>query len=435
MRTTRTAFGSLAFAASLGLFDADRAYASPQDIFGFGIRSQGMGLTGASYSTGYEAVFTNPAGIADTPGRQLSLGFSGNVFMLEVDGERTKEPDSRGILIGLGLPLPFGGPLEDVLSVAAGFFTPTNTVMQAEAPYPERRQWLVLSRSQVVCVQFALGIDLGRWAEGLSLGVGISGSANTKGEILAGIDAANQFVSRTETQLTTAFAPVAGIRYARGRFAAGITYHAEIESRINMNVVVTDLPVAIPQLTLYALAQYDPHAVMAEFSMLAREDLRVVAALYYRRWSVYEGRLSKTSAGSNEPPPPEFHDTVSPRVGIEWTNAIDRTSYAVRGGYAYEPTPAPPARYDEQRDSFGQPIPGTMTPVRYLDSDRHILTAGFGLEHRLDDTDGMRFSVDVQANLHVLPERTHRIPDVGQPENMVSRGFIPGAGLILGATW
>lgn len=202
-----------------------------------------------------------------------------------------------------------------------------------------------------------------------------------------------------------------------------------------MNVVVSDLPVTIPRLSLFALAQYDPHAIMAEASYLPTDDLRLVASAYYRRWSAYQGRLSKTSEGSNTPARPEFRDTISPRVAVEWNHAMGRTGVAVRGGYAFEPTPSPPARNEAVIDAAGNPIMGTSTPVRYVDSHRHVLSAGFGLSHRLSGEDAMSFQVDLFTSLHVVQERTHDIPSETGTAPMVSRGLIPGAGLVVGATW
>lgn len=417
-------------------WDPSLAGASPQDLFGYGPRTQGMGMTGPSYVSGYEATYSNPAGLADTPQRTVTLGFSANDFILSVDGQRQNLPTSRGLVIGLALPLPFGGPLRNVLTLGAGFFTPTNAVMQAEAPYVERVQWPVLARSQVVAIQLGLSANLDRWVPGLRLGFGISGSANTIGNIKVALDAANQFVSRTETQLTSHFAPIIGVRYQRPRYSLALVWRAEVASRIKMDILVTDLPVQLPPLTIYALAQYDPNSFVAEGSFLPTENLRVVVGATYRRWSQYPGPLSSSSEGSNVPPRPDFHDTLSPRVGVEWLHDIDRTQIAVRGGYAFEPTPARWASERLALNNIGQPLgDGSTIPVRYIDSHRHALAAGFGLEHALAGEDAMRFRVDLAATLQVVTARTHAIAQEGRVDPMDSRGLIPGMSVTAGAAW
>jgi long-subunit fatty acid transport protein len=395
-----------------------------------------MAMSGASYADGYEATYSNPAGLADTRQRSIGLGYTANDFRLTVDGDDSDLPSSTGLIIGLALPLPFGGPLRNVLTLGAGFFTPTNAVMQAEAPYVERVQWPVLTRSQVVAIQLGLSVNFNRWVPGLSFGLGISGSANTIGRINVALDAANQFVSRTETQLTSHFAPIIGVRYQRPRFSLALVWHAEVASNIKMDIVVTDLPVQLPQLSIYALAQFDPHSIVAEGSYTPTEHLRIVAGATYRRWSTYPGPLSKSSDGSNTPPPPGFHDTVSPRVAAEWTHPIDRTTVAVRGGYAFEQSPARWASLRTALNNVGEPRgDGSMIPVRYLDSHRHALSVGFGVEHRLAGENAMRFRLDVAGMLQVVSARTHALSQEGRTDPMDSRGLIPGVSLAAGASW
>lgn len=435
-RPHRRRLAATALLTALLGFGGPTAQASPQDLFGYGSRSQAMGTTGASTAVGYEASYNNPAGLAGTDRRQIALGFAANDFHLRVDGVASDLTTSRGIVIGVALPLPFGGPLRDVLTVGAGFFTPTNTVMSTESPFPERVQWPVLSRSQVVALHIALGANLNRWVPGLSLGFGISGSANTMGRIHVELDPANQFISRTETQLTSRFAPIVGLRYARERFGAGLVYHAKVESRIRMNIEVTDLPIQLPLLTIYSLAQYDPHSVVAEGYYAPTDHLKLVAGLAWRHWSEYQGPLSQSSAGSNVPPHPEFHDTVTPRVGAEWTTDLDRATVAFRGGYAFEPTPAPKAHDHLALDATGVPIDGTTTiPVRYLDSNRHLLASGFGMEYRPADPEAMHFRLDIAATVQVVTARRHDIAQAGRTDRMDSRGLIPGASITLGAEW
>lgn len=433
---SRSVLGTLVLGAVLGV--SASVSASPQDLFGYGARTQGMAMTGASYASGYESVFANPAGLAATERYELTLGFAANDFRLRVNGDPSPQPTSRGLVIGFALPLPFGGPMRDVLTLGAGFFTPTNTVMSVGSPYPERLQWSVLGRSQVVAIQLAAGVSLERWVPGLSLGLGVSGSANMAGSVVVGLDAASQFVSRTETQLTSRFAPIAGVRYQRRRFALGLTYRAELAARIGLDIVVNDLPIALPTLTIHSLAQYDPHTLVAEGSYLPNERLRLVLGLTYRRWSAYEGPLAKSSAGSDQPPRPEFHDTVSPRVAVEWLTDLGRTQAAVRGGYAFEPTPSPPARGVYPLDRNGEPLEGEeKVAVRSLDSNRHVLTAGFGLEVSVDpdDPEAIRFDLDLAASLQVVTARRHSIPEEGETSRMTSRGLIPGASATVGVAW
>ena len=47
----------------LALVLPGRAFASPQDAFGFGARSPGMAQTGVSFADDHEAVYLNPAAL------------------------------------------------------------------------------------------------------------------------------------------------------------------------------------------------------------------------------------------------------------------------------------------------------------------------------------------------------------------------------------
>ena len=77
LRATRRALVLLCACASVTLAAPPPAYATPQDIFGFGARTPGMAMTGASYVDDFEGVFANPAGLAGARRMALVLGLTG----------------------------------------------------------------------------------------------------------------------------------------------------------------------------------------------------------------------------------------------------------------------------------------------------------------------------------------------------------------------
>src|SRR5690606_15583771 len=133
----------------VGLTAPRSAEASPQDLFGYGGRTPALGMTGASYATGYEAVYANPAGLGHTRDRGIFLGAQAHGFALRLDAEPFPLEPSRGVAIGFHLPLPFGGPLEDRLTIGGAFFTPADALLEGQVRFPEVPQWPVLARSQV----------------------------------------------------------------------------------------------------------------------------------------------------------------------------------------------------------------------------------------------------------------------------------------------
>jgi hypothetical protein len=238
---------------------APRARATPQDIFGFGARTPGMAMTGASYVDDFEGVFANPAGLAGARRMALVLGLTAGAYRLRLDGSIMPTDASQGMTIGFQLPLPFTDELENVFVLGAGFFTPTNTVLRNNVLFVETPQWPVVDRAQVVALQMAAGIDLDRWVPGLRIGGGVSAMAQNSGRLIVELDPGGDFASVTEVQLTTTFSPVLGVQYQRDRWALGVTYRGELRTDVALDVQVNDLPVALPELTIDALAHFDPH--------------------------------------------------------------------------------------------------------------------------------------------------------------------------------
>jgi len=189
---------------------AGTAAASPPDLFGFGQRTAGLAMTGTSYETSYEAVFSNPAGLGAGRTRNLTFGFTGGGYQLQVDGIDSPLTPPRGIVIGFALPLPFGDILEDRLVFGGGFYTPAEVLLRGNIRFPQAIQWSVLERAQVVAVMVGLGVDLHGVVDGLQLGFGVNALASVFGELSVRLDETNSFSSVVETQLLTSFAPTAG---------------------------------------------------------------------------------------------------------------------------------------------------------------------------------------------------------------------------------
>ena len=334
MRRLRTIVSLMAVFAS-----SSTAGATPPDVFGYGARTQGLGMTGVAYAHDYEAVFSNPAGLGAQRKMGIALGLQGATFELELDGERFPLDGHQGSTIGFHIPLPFGGILEDTITIGAGFFTPSSTVLRTDIIFPEVPQMAILARTQSVVLQLALGFNLDKLIPGLRFGWGMSGLANIGGRLLVQLDETNQFVSQTETQLLASFNPIFGLQLDAGDFSFGLVWRDKVRSDIDLDIIVENLPVELPVITITAIPQYDPHTVSAEGAWHPGEHWMVALHLTYRRWSQWPGVVGKTTADSNLPPHPNFRDTVSPRLGVEYQATRRRTTAALRLGYAYEMTP------------------------------------------------------------------------------------------------
>lgn len=396
-----------------------------------------MAQTGVSFADDHEAVYLNPAGLGLRSEAGLNLGYAGGGYRLKVNGERFALDPSQGLQIGFYLPLPFGGPLEDVLTVGGAFFTPFDVIMDATALSASDPQFPVVGRTRSVSVMVTAGLSLERWVPGLRFGGGIMALASNAGDITVRLEG-NAFSATTNASLIADFAPLLGALYHRDRFSVGFAYRGAVKSIIEFNVIAIGLPIMTPEITMTATPQWDPHQASLEGSYLPREDIRLVANLTWRHWSAYEGPVGQTSASSNPPPSPGFRDTFSPRLAIEWTPDVTGVELAVRGGLAFEPTPAPRAGNAAQRnyldqqvvDEMGNPV---LTPMRLLDGHRIMLTAGLGARFALGEVLGLRLDGSMQAQ-YSLP-RTHDIPLEGETENLTTKGFVLYGSAAVGVEW
>lgn len=414
-----------------------RAGASPQNVFGFGARSPAMAQTGASYSDDHEAVYQNPAGLGLRSESGIALGYAGGGYRLNVDGARLDLDPSQGLAIGFYLPLPFGGPLEDVLTVGGAFYTPFDVIMDATSLSPSDPQFPVVASTRSVSVMVTAGLSLERWVPGLRLGGGIMALASNAGDITVRLEG-NTFSATTNASLVADFAPLLGVLFHRDRFALGLAYRGNVKSIIEFNVIASGLPIMTPEITMVAAPQWDPHQLSLEGSYLPREDLRLVANLTWKHWSAYEGPIGQTSASSNPPPSPGFRDTLSARLAVEWMPDTTRAEVAVRGGLAFEPTPAPAARLAQQYDYTGQEVLDEMgnpvlTPMRLLDGHRIMVSTGVGGRFALGETLGLRLDGAFQMQ-YSLP-RTHDVPLEGSANDLRTKGFVLYGSVMAGVEW
>jgi long-chain fatty acid transport protein len=424
-RNLAGAFGLVA------LLVAGTSHATPEDLFGYGPSSQAMGMTGAAIGRGFETVYTNPALLSESRDRRISLGFQTADYALHADGDNAPgdiDADSmKGVIIGATLPLGFGGALKDRITLGIGFFTPTDLVVRGRILYPEKPQFSLLAdRSQSVAIQLGAGVDVGY---GVRVGAGFAALAAIAGDVLVATNESGQVGTKVDDQLVATYAPVVGASYdIDDDYRVGATYRAVLDARFAVTIVVKDLgSLEVPPFNIAGVAQYDPRQVQFEAAKV-RGPWRVAAGVTWRDWSEYSGPPEPTVLCSDEnpdcaalrPPDFEFHDTFSPRVGVERVfEPDDGVSLHVRGGYALEPTPAP-----EQ-----------TSEMNFYDNTRHVLTAGYGIH--LEEPYAPIW-LDFFVQYHHLAERTHEKDDSVAPgspgwPSVSTGGRVLVGGLVLGA--
>ena len=373
------------------------AAASPQEVLGFGYRSMGMGNTGAAVGQGVDTVYQNPALLPLSRRLGLEVGTLGAVFDLHATGGEALPSYSPLIASTIGglLPLPFGGVLEDRITIGLGFVTPYDVVVRGRILYPEKPQYLIADRVQSVAVQAAIGVDIGY---GVRVGGGVAALAALTGSVLVQTDASGRIGTVVQDTLVASYAPIVGTSYdIDERWRIGLAFRGELKGRFNVVITAENLgQIDIPPLNISGIAQYDPWQIALEGAHVMG-PLQVALGLTYKHWLAYPGPVEATVRCEDSPEPypncgaltPEdvgYVPVVAPRAGIEYELPLKRATLALRGGTAFEPSPAP-----EQ-----------TARSNYFDNHRLVWSVGYGFEF-----DELPIGFDGFAQLHWLIDRTH----------------------------
>jgi len=386
------------------LFAAAPARASLPDLFGFGARSSALAGTGVSYATGYEATYSNPAGLWAGQ-RNLTLGVVYGGYNTTLGGAPYPIDATSGLLIGGSIPLPLGGVLRNRIGIGLGLYTPFGLVNRAYDPFPNTPSAAVLDgRTQVVSVLLGGGVRL-PW--GLSVGGGVLALAGLVGTINVMPDSTGRITSVSDQQLTVNYAPIIGVRWQGlgDRLFVGAVFRGVSASTYKLSVMTnlgSALPITLPDIQFAGVAQYDPLQVAVEVAGRLHRTVMLVAQLTWKQWSAYGYPEAPVTMGSAPLPDPQFHDTVVPRIGVEV--ALPSPSWAefcARGGYFFEwsPAPDPPAP---------APTPQSL-PSNLVDANRHAIT--FGLAMRL--TGRVPLHLDLFAQGHFLANNSQLAGNLG----------------------
>ena len=334
-----------------------------------------MAGVGAAVARGFEATYENPALLSRTHQRELALGYQSAHFELYADGPNApghvSEESLHGTFIGVALPVPFGGALEDRVTLGLGAFTPSTLIARARLLYPERAQFpLVTDRAQTLNLNLGAGVDIGY---GLRVGGGALALAELVGTVVVRTDSTGRVGTGVDDQLIATYAPIFGASYENDGWSAGLTYRGALEGDFDVLVEVHDLgSLTVPNLHISGVAQYDPMQVQAELAKTIG-PWTLVAGATYKHWSAFDGwqratvecPASQPACAALRPQSVDFHDILVPRVGAIHAMRLSADAKAeLRAGYAFERSPM-----GEQTGA-----------ANYFDSDKHVLAVGYGIE-------------------------------------------------------
>ncbi|MEZ4398677.1 MAG: hypothetical protein R3B06_01565 [Kofleriaceae bacterium] len=407
-------FRRLALGTTLAAALASSVAASPLDLFGFGGRSPALAGTGVASTTDFDAVYLNPAGLADTTHKRATIGGLYANYRLRLGADDVASEDPRGLVIGGQVPMPLGGALRDRVGLGFGFYVPSQSINRARAPFPGRPSFVLLeNRPYVVGLMVGVGVRLSpRWTAGVS----VNSLAVLRGTIDVSVDGSGRFTTQSEQRLLTRFAPIVGARW-QARADADLGLVVRTPSRSDYDIVVTNdlssvLPLTLPLIHIAGTAQYDPLIVAAEAAWRPRPGLTVTGHLAWHRWSAFPLPTVNPVPGTPPQEPPGFHDTAVPRVAVEQIRPALGGQLAVRAGYAFLWSPAP--------DQPGR--------ASLFDNDRHEVTVGLGLAW---PGRALPLHLDAFAQVHHLAFRRYH-KDAGFQLDYSTGGDLVVGGLTVG---
>jgi long-chain fatty acid transport protein len=412
-----------------------------------------MGGTGAACSEGAEATYTNPALLSRVHRNMVTIGLSGAAFDLHADGAqlpgRVSVLPAKGFIVGVEVPVPFGGVLRDRVATGFAFYTPTDALVRGRILYPETPQYPLLpDRSQSLAVRIGVGADLGY---GIRAGVGFAALANLVGSIDVA-NTAGTVTSQVDDKLIATYAPTVGLAWdlpfdlasdGKARWRVGATYRGSIGATFGVNVDASKLSTLnLPVFNIAGVAQYDPPEVAFEVAH-ERGGWTIAAGATWKHWGAYPGVFEPTilcppgqDCSALTPPQIAFSDTIVPRIGAERVVDLPRhAAVRVRAGFFYEPTPVPSSL--PASPAYDLAMQGLLNvPTRFFDTSRYAFSLGGGV----DLGDLAPFTVDVWAQLHLLQSSTMQTctgdntpctPDIGTGEAKLS-GTVVAYGAMLG---
>lgn len=357
-----------------------------------------MGGAVVSNVNGSPSVYYNPAGLLGAATNEFLVAYQRGDFSLNLNDESYDVESASNLLIGMTVPIPFGGVLEDRFALGVGFLIPMSEVLRAHIPAPEEPWFaLVETRAHVIGLHLALGIRIFDW---LQVGGGAIALASLHGGLAVTPNDTGNLGTTVRDELIADYAPIFGLLVEPiDWLSIGMAFHGTSRAEFTFPITAdlgSEFPIEVPLLNVVGIAQYDPLQVSSDITFSLIENLSLAAGASFKLWSDYENPLENTTEAVPPQDPAGFVDIWVPRFGAEYTLVTDPVEWQFRLGGFYEPSPV--------RQQVGN--------NNYLDSDRMGIGLGFGLTW-----EGLTFDAAFQAQL--MSERTHtkQTTAVRDPEN------------------
>ena len=393
-------------ATALGVW---RGVARADVFYTYGYAPRGIGMGGAmtAVADDFAAAYYNPAGEAFHGQPSIGIGylFAGS-RMSGIGISAPKLDDTRGLLLGAILPIPFGGFLTDRVAFGLASFFPNGVLLGIDVSFPTQPQYPLLQNSgRSMTFIPTLGVKI---LDGLSIGGGAQIYDNTSGEWRGRLNSDGSIHATVTQSMNATFWPTGGLMIRAGEFwpaldgwRFGFVFRDRFFTHYTIPVVanVSGIPLT---LNMNAISLYTPRQYVAGVSYAAGRWLFALDGSY-NQWSDFPSPSLTVNVKFPIPVlpikflpsvshPPHLHDTLTVRAGVEttaWRGADG--DFLARAGLAFDPSPVPPQTGD----------------TNYLDNDRYIGSLSFGW--RWQGVGAYRFDaplvIDVAGQAQYLPPR------------------------------
>jgi long-subunit fatty acid transport protein len=402
-------------AAAVSIIAATAARANPVDAYGLGARAPAMGNAQTAGARGSEANYYNPALLATFGEYRFDVGYQLSDPDLRINDRDLNVNRSRGFALGMVLPSTVGG-----LPAAIGFaaFLPDEEllrirVLRAAQPrfvlYDNRPQRLYVAGAGSIQISPKLAVG-----GGLAFLNDLSGGADLTGRIGYPDSADSELVMALDNSIGVVSYPQAGILYRPvswldlgAAYRGGFELNMALDVRARADIGTADGPPLIDDMEL-AIANafndfFQPEQYAVGVSVRVGARLLLALDVVYHRWSEFKnpapeiraegtvGTMDLIFEGEGPVTDPGFTDIVVPHLGMEWTALqTPRMTVHLRGGYTYEPTPAP-----EQTKASN-----------FADNNKHTGAIGIGMSLAgVSDLLTRPFEIDVFGGFTYLEER------------------------------
>ena len=406
------------------------------DEIGCGPRPIALGQAFTAVADDASAAYYNPAGLCQLPSVFLfSAGYqyvrpdiyidvrdkSGAPYVTppHLDQKpisRTRDISTRALWIGYGVN--FGrmagpkGRVNPLRNLALGFVMSYSLPNVATFWNPQTKQSPYHLRYNYGFCLMSMAVSFSyRITESLSVGAGIlpridTFSDTTKSyleldKLINPVGGDGGFRLNLKTTARASAAWVAGILFrpsfspVKGKLSLGASYRSEVDGFYGTgnstdDIVVID-PITGDKVRFFPINAftvdyigYNPAQATAGLAVKPLPGMTVSADL---TWKDY----SKFKFFWHLPPEPRFRDTWIPRVGLEYfffpefhQRLLRRVSrILLMGGYSYEPTP----------------VPDMNGVMNVLDSDKHVISFGLGLDCHVRGLDLLKVEAYFQTHL------------------------------------